>query len=80
MEFCILHQRINDLLEASGYVAYGRQADEKQIESLLIAAKAARSAIDRLMGDSDLPDDNSDEMKAMELLDAAISEAEPDEQ
>lgn len=43
---------------------------------LLDACIEARSAIDYLMGDSDLPEDDSDEMTAMQMLSAAIAKAE----
>lgn len=43
---------------------------------LLAAARLARHALDGLMGDTDLPDDDSDEMKAMQALSAAIAKAE----
>lgn len=45
----------------------------------MLLFKATRSALDRLMGDSDLPDDDSPEMAAMiqasEAIDAARKEA-----
>lgn len=41
-----------------------RADKERWIES----GKAARSALDKLMGDSDLPDDDSIEMKACQML------------
>lgn len=44
--------------------------------ALLTAAKAARSALDRLMGDTDLEGDDSPEFVAMQMLSAAIDAAE----
>lgn len=41
--------------------------------ALLEACEAAHSALDRLMGDSDLPDDDSPEMQACLALRAAIA-------
>lgn len=55
------------------------QADARLISAapdLLDACIEARSAIDYLMGDSDLPEDDSDEMTAMQMLSAAIAKAE----
>jgi hypothetical protein len=43
---------------------------------LLEACIEARSALDNLMGDSDLPEDDSEEMTAMQMLSAAIAKAE----
>lgn len=38
------------------------------------AARLARTALDNLMGDTDLPDDDTDEMKAMQALNAVLAE------
>jgi len=40
------------------------------------AAALARTALDGLMGDTDLPDDDSDEMKAMQALSAVLVDLE----
>ena len=56
----------------------GRLPDMQQrlIDDLVAALKACRSALDLLMGDSDLPEDDSPAMKAMQLASAAIVKAE----
>lgn len=43
------------------------------IRNAIAAMEAARSAIDQLMGDSDLPEDDSPEMDAMQKLDASLA-------
>lgn len=52
----------------------------EQLKAALSACRSARSAIDRLMGDSDLPDDDSYEMATMQqlnqVLDTAAQQAE----
>jgi len=42
---------------------------------LFAASQLAFTALDKLMGDSDLPNDNSDEMKACQALSAAMAKA-----
>ena len=46
---------------------------------LLEAAQMAHSALDQLMGDSDLPEDDSPEMLACQKLAAAIARAKEDD-
>ena len=43
---------------------------------LLEACKAARDTLDRLMGDTDLDDDTSLEMRTFKMLNVAIAKAE----
>lgn len=45
-----------------------------EIMRLREAASLAREALDGLMGDSDLPEDDSKEMKAMQALNAVLPE------
>ena len=47
---------------------------EKRLEAAEKAMRLARSALDSLMGDSDLDGDNSREMQAMQALSAALKE------
>ncbi len=49
---------------------------KKSHAKLLKAAKAGASALDALMGDSDLDDDDSPEFKACQALNRAIDFAE----
>lgn len=45
-----------------------------RVSKLEAAARLARTALDNLMGDTDLPDDDTDEMKAMQALNAVLAE------
>lgn len=58
-------------------VGVSRQALDEALtlhDNLTHACELARSALDRLMGDSDLPEDDSPEMKAMQALNVVLPE------
>lgn len=52
--------------------ALPNQVCKEHYAQLHQAAALAREALDHLMGDSDLPEDDSKEMKAMQALSAAL--------
>lgn len=73
---CMLHEKIDALSEDISMLSRIQHGQDDQIKRLLETAQAAYSALDNLMGDSDLPEDDSLEARAMELLSAVIAEHE----
>lgn len=65
----------NDMVRANINITEENRRLKALNAELLAAAEACRSAIDHLMGDSDLPEDDSPEMKAMQMASAAIAKA-----
>lgn len=55
---------------------YADALDEfaERVGKIEAAAHLARTALDGLMGDSDLPEDDSTEMKAMQALNAVLND------
>jgi hypothetical protein len=64
------------ILDGAGVeVAVSRQALDEALtlhDNMNHACELARTALDGLMGDSDLPDDDSPEMKAMQALNMVL--------